>query len=75
MDFLSKDQVSGEVLDHLGIIAVTIEKLGLIEKIDSKLPVSANKGSKTRACLQFTPTAYVPRLVRGIQEIVRLKVY
>ena len=47
MDFLSKDQVSGEVLDHLGIIAVTIEKLGLIEKIDSKLPVSANKGSKT----------------------------
>src|SRR3990167_998507 len=47
MEFLSKDQVSGEVLDHLGIIAVTIEKLGLIEKIDDKLPLSANKGSKT----------------------------
>ena len=46
MDFLSKEQVRGEVLDHLGIIAVTIEKLGLIEKIDSKLPLSKNKGSK-----------------------------
>jgi transposase len=46
MDLLSKEQASGKVLDHLGIIAVTIEKLGLIEKIDQRLPVSANKGSK-----------------------------
>ena len=45
MDFLSKEQVRGEVLDHLGIIAVTIEKLGLIEKIDSKLPLFFDKGS------------------------------
>src|SRR3990167_10645095 len=27
------------------------------------------------ACLQFIPPAYVPRLVRGIQEIVRLRVW
>ena len=46
MDFLSKEQVSGEVLDNLGIIAVTIEKLGLIEKIDSKLPLSKIKAVK-----------------------------
>ena len=46
MDLLSKEQASGKVLDHLGIIAVTIEKLGLIEKIDQRPPVSANKGSK-----------------------------
>ncbi|HVA99345.1 MAG TPA: IS1634 family transposase [Bacteroidia bacterium] len=46
MDFLLKEQVSGKVLDHLGLVAVTMEKLGLIKKIDDKLPVSANKGSK-----------------------------
>ena len=26
-----------------------------------------------RACLQFIPDAYVPRLVRGIQEMVKLQ--
>ena len=46
MDVLSKEQINGKVLDHLGIVAATIEKLGLIEKIDNKLPVSAQKGSK-----------------------------
>jgi transposase len=35
------------VLDHLGIVAATIEKLGLIEKIDARLPVSEKKGAKT----------------------------
>ena len=29
----------------------------------------------TRACLQLVPSAYVPRLVRGTQEIVRLHTY
>jgi transposase len=43
---LSTDQVSGQVLDHLGLIAATINSLGLIEKIDQKLPLSDKKGSK-----------------------------
>ena len=46
MDFLLEEQVKGEVLDHLGIIAVTLEKLKLIDKINARLPVSKNKGSK-----------------------------
>lgn len=46
METLSEDQIKGEVLDHLGLVSATIGKLGLIEKIDQALPVSANKGSK-----------------------------
>jgi transposase len=46
MDFLLKEQVKGEVLDHLGIVAVTLDKLKLIDKINARLPVSKNKGSK-----------------------------
>jgi transposase len=46
MDFLLKEQVRGEVLDHLGIIAVTLDKLKLIDKINERLAVSKNKGSK-----------------------------
>src|SRR5688572_1209872 len=46
MEFLSENQVSGKVLDHLGIISSTISRLGIIEKIDKKLPVSIKKGSK-----------------------------
>lgn len=36
----------GYVLDHLGLVAATIEKLDLIQKIDQRLPVSFQKGSK-----------------------------
>ena len=46
MNFLSKEQVHGEVLDHLGIISATIGKLKLIEKMDARLPISEKKGSK-----------------------------
>ena len=35
--------VSGKVLDHLGLVAATIEKLGLIEKIDQRLPLANPK--------------------------------
>lgn len=45
--FLKEEQISGKVLDHLGLVAATIEKLGLIEKIDARLPVSEKKGAKT----------------------------
>lgn len=46
MERFSDNQVSGKVLDHLGLVAATIDKLGLIEKIDSRLPVSKEKGAK-----------------------------
>jgi transposase len=45
--FLEEDQVSGKVLDHLGLVATTIEALGLVKKIDDRISVSAQKGAKT----------------------------
>lgn len=43
---ISDEQISGKVLDHLGLVAATIDKLGLVEKINRRLPVSEIKGSK-----------------------------
>lgn len=45
--FLSAEQISGKALDHLGLVAATIEKIGLIKKIDKLLPLSKEKGAKT----------------------------
>jgi len=42
---LSSDQVSGKVLDHLGLISAVIDKVGLIDKVDKRLPVSKAKGA------------------------------
>ena len=46
MSRLTSDQVSGQVLDHLGLVAATIDTHGLISEIDKRLPVSKNKGAK-----------------------------
>lgn len=46
MELLLDSQVNGEVIDHLGLIAATIDTLDLIKKVDIRLPVSSNKGSK-----------------------------
>lgn len=43
---LKAEDVRGQVLDHLGIVASVIERLKLVEKIDSRIPVSKNKGAK-----------------------------
>ncbi|WP_422389214.1 DUF4277 domain-containing protein [Cardinium endosymbiont of Tipula unca] len=43
---LQEEQLSGKVLDHLGLIASVIDKIGLIEKVDKYLPVSAKYGAK-----------------------------
>jgi transposase len=43
---LTKKQVRGKVLDHLGLVAATIKDLGLVEKIDALLSLSKNRGSK-----------------------------
>lgn len=46
MEALQGEQVSGKVLDHLGLVASTIKKLGLVEKIDQRIPISKAKGAK-----------------------------
>ena len=43
---LNNAKFTGEVLDHLGLVAATIDKVNLIKKIDQHLPVSKEKGSK-----------------------------
>ncbi len=43
-----REQVAGsETLDHLGLVAATIDKLGLVPMIDKLIPVSKDKGAKT----------------------------
>ena len=39
-------QIKGKVLDHLGLVASSIQQLGLVEKIDSYLPLCSHKGAK-----------------------------
>ena len=43
---LTDKNVSGKALDHLGLVASTIYDIGLVQKIDTKLPLSLNKGVK-----------------------------
>ena len=38
--FEQKDVIGTDVLDHLGLIAATISKLGLVEKIDERIPMT-----------------------------------
>jgi len=40
------EQISGKVLDHLGLVAATIDRLDLVKRIDQFLPVSQEKGAK-----------------------------
>ena len=43
-----REQIAGsETLDHLGLVASTIDKLGLVPMIDKLIPVSKDKGAKT----------------------------
>ena len=37
---ISEEDISGRVMDHLGLVAATLEKIGLIEKIDARLPLN-----------------------------------
>lgn len=43
---LTEKNVSGKALDHLGLVASTIYDIGLVQKIDTRLPLSLNKGAK-----------------------------
>ncbi len=37
------ENISGKALDHLGLVAVTLEKIELIKKIDQWLPLAKPK--------------------------------
>ena len=43
---LNAKHISSEHIGHLGIIASIIKKIGLIEKINSRIPLSEEKGAK-----------------------------
>ena len=43
---LSEDQVSSHDLNHLGLVAAVIDKIGLVKKIDERLPLEKNRGAK-----------------------------
>ena len=43
---LKAEDVRGQVLDHLGLVASVINRLKLIEKIDARIPISKEKGAK-----------------------------
>jgi transposase len=46
MNELTDEQVTGDVLDHLGLVMSTIKDLGIVKEIDSRLPITSGKGSK-----------------------------
>ena len=46
MDLLSEDPYKTESLGHLGLVAATIKELGLVDKINTRLPLSLEKGGK-----------------------------
>ena len=43
--FEQSDIIGTDVLDHLGLVAPTISQLGIVEKIDSQMPLT--QGAKT----------------------------
>jgi transposase len=45
-EFTDKE-IHVESLEHLGLVASTIHDLGIIEKIDDRIPISKEKGAKT----------------------------
>lgn len=46
MNSLTGENITGKVLDHLGLISSVIEEIGLIEKVDTLLPLETRKGVK-----------------------------
>jgi len=46
MGEFNSSQFEGESLDHLGLVAATIDYLGLEKLIDAMLPISQEKGAK-----------------------------
>ena len=47
MHNIQPEDINCKILDHLGLVADTIDELDIISHIDKALPVSLNKGAKT----------------------------
>lgn len=45
---ITEENISGKVIDHLGLVAATLEKIGLIDKIDERLPLNNSKTTMGR---------------------------
>lgn len=43
---IQEENASSQALDHLGLVASVIKDIGLISKIDERIPVSKEKGAK-----------------------------
>jgi transposase len=46
MEALNEDMYSGKAIDHLGLVADVIDQLGIIGRIDARLPLQPGCGSK-----------------------------
>lgn len=46
MSSLVANDIEGKVMDHLGLVAVNIKELGIIEKVNAILPLAPSKGVK-----------------------------
>ena len=44
---LTNKNTTGKVVDHLGLVMATIDRLGLIEHIDQRIEISKEKGAKS----------------------------
>ena len=42
---MNQDTISSKAIDHLGIVSATMDQIGLIQKIDERIPVAKNKGA------------------------------
>ena len=74
------DIQKAETLDlfDYGLNSETVEFAGLIffnQTVVNYISNFRKNAAESRACLQFIPTAYVPRLVRGIQRCCKISGY
>ena len=46
MEPLKEEQLTGQALDHLGLVAGMMKKVHLKERIDKFLPISKEQGAK-----------------------------
>ncbi len=71
---LKEEQLSGQVLDHLGLIYSVIDKISLIDKVDKYLPVSSKHGSKVTMGQRVAAMILNGLVVRYHKELVWIKV-
>lgn len=76
-NFQSED-INCKKLEHLGLVADTVNELGIINKIDEKLPVSLDKGAKVTmgervAAMIFNGLGFVDNRLYVFPEFLQSK--